>query len=231
MTDFILSGPVTGAETPESAVVFFHGFGANGQDLAGLSSVLTPMFPKTAFYFPDAPDTVPGMPFFNARQWFALDDFMRDVAVGKDLNAIYAGMLPDALKAAETTRRFVAEVRKKHGLPAFKTVVAGFSQGGLMALLTALTDKERCAGVVGLSACGLAFEKNVFEPENVLSKPPVVLIHGTADPVVPFDTVSFNRKNLQACGIDADVFAADGMEHGIDARALQKLTETLGKFF
>ena len=185
-----------------SVVVFLHGYGANGQDLLGLGDVLAEHLPDTLFVAPDAPETFPGMPF--GFQWFPLpwiDGSSEEVAErgmmasANDLNAFL-----DALMVDEDV------------LPE-QMVLFGFSQGTMMALHVAPRREDEIAGIV-------AFSGRLLSPEDLAEKvkcrPPVLLLHGDADNVVPPQSMPDAAQALQNAGWDK-IYAhvMKGTGHGI----------------
>ena len=185
-----------------SVVVFLHGYGANGQDLLGLGDVLAEHLPDTLFVAPDAPETFPGMPF--GFQWFPLpwiDGSSEEVAErgmmasANDLNAFL-----DALMVDEDV------------LPE-QVVLFGFSQGTMMALHVAPRREDEIAGIV-------AFSGRLLSPEDlaeeVKCRPPVLLLHGDADDVVPPQSMPDAAQALQNAGWDK-IYAhvMKGAGHGI----------------
>lgn len=231
MTAFSLTTVRKGAANPSSAAVFFHGYGSNGADLAELAPYLAHAAPDTAFFFPDAPEDVPNTPaFVNMRAWFDLPHFFEDVEAGRNPRDIFFELMPDALKAAELTADYVAQIAKACSLPMSKIVLAGFSQGGLLAILTGLLAKEQAAGIIGMSACCPVFCPPLFDRESVRSTPPAALIHGTADPVVPYPACELTRSFLKSAGCDVSFCAVNGMGHCIDGEAFAALAVSLEKF-
>ncbi|KIN64806.1 Phospholipase/carboxylesterase family protein [Sulfitobacter noctilucicola] len=192
--------PVSG-ET-RSIVVFLHGYGANGADLLGLADPLGEHLPDTMFVAPDAPENVAGMP--NGYQWFPIpwidgsseEESMRgmDQAVD-DLNAFL-----DALMVDEDV------------LPE-QVVLFGFSQGTMMALHVAPRREDEIAGIVAFS--GRLLSRESLKDEAVV-KPPILLVHGDADDVVPPQSLPQAAEALQEAGWQ-DVFAhvMKGTGHGI----------------
>ena len=231
MTDFNLKTVRAGASNPKSAAVFFHGYGSNGGDLATLAPHLSRALPDTAFFFPDAPDDVPNTPaFVNMRAWFDLPHFFEDVQAGRDPREIFTELMPDALRAAKLTADYVARVSNACGLPMSKIVLAGFSQGGLLAVLTGLLAEQKAAGIIGMSACCPMFCPPSFTSADVRSTPDAVLIHGTADPVVPYRAAQLTVGFLTAAGCAVSFHSINGMEHCIDGEAFAVLTNSLEKF-
>ena len=185
-----------------SIVVFLHGYGANGADLLGLAEPLAEHLPDTLFVAPDAPETIPGMP--NGFQWFPIpwidgsseEEAERGiVAASADLNAFL-----DALMVDEDV------------LPE-QVVLFGFSQGTMMSLHVAPRREDAVAGIV-------AFSGRLLNPEvladDVISRPPVLLLHGDAHEVVPVESLPQAAEALQEAGWQ-DVYAhvMKGTGHGI----------------
>lgn len=214
---------------PERVGVFFHGYGADGQDLFNISGVLRRFFPNAAFYFPDAPEE---LGFFGGYQWFSLDGYdpavLSDPEAGKEyLNSL----MPLAEIARGVTDPYMRAVLEHSGVPANKAVLCGFSQGGLMAVYTALRFSEKLAAAVGLSAVAVMFDGKTFSPDKIVSKPPVTLIHGDADNVVPPAVFKLNQQNLKNAGLSVESFVVPDLMHGIDETALRHLCSTLQKSF
>ncbi|GGO50715.1 phospholipase/carboxylesterase [Roseovarius pacificus] len=198
--------PISG--TTRSIVVFLHGYGANGADLLGIADVLGEHLPDTLFVAPDAPETIPMMP--TGLQWFPIpwidgsseEESERGLlAAADDLNAFL-----DALMVDEDV------------LPE-QVVLFGFSQGTMMALHVAPRREDPVAGIVAFS--GRLLRPELLEDEAI-SKPPVILIHGDADDVVPPQSLPQAAEALQGAGWQ-DVYAhiMKGTAHGIAPDGLQ----------
>lgn len=185
-----------------SIVVFLHGYGANGEDLLGLADPLAEHLPDTLFVAPDAPENIPMMP--GGYQWFPIpwiDNSSEEesergmMAAVEDLNAFL-----DALMVDEDV------------LPE-QVVLFGFSQGSMMALHVAPRREDSVAGIV-------AFSGRLLRPETladeVVVRPPVLLVHGDQDDVVPPQSLPQAAEALQDAGWK-DVFAhiMEGTAHGI----------------
>ncbi|MEM7733240.1 MAG: prolyl oligopeptidase family serine peptidase [Pseudomonadota bacterium] len=199
-------GPHSG-ET-RSIVVFLHGYGANGADLLGIADVLMEHLPDTLFVAPDAPETIPMMP--SGLQWFPIpwidgsseEESERGLmAAAEDLNAFL-----DALMVDEDV------------LPE-QVVLFGFSQGTMMALHVAPRREDPIAGIVAFSGRLLAPE---LLKDEAVSRPPILLVHGDADDVVPPKSLPEAAEALQSAGWQ-DVYAhvMKGTAHGIAPDGLQ----------
>ncbi len=214
---------------PEQVGVFFHGYGADGQDLFNISGVLRRFFPNAAFYFPDAPEE---LGFFGGYQWFSLDGYDPSLLTNTAAGERYLnGLMPLAEIARAVTDPYMHAVLKHSGVPADKAALCGFSQGGLMAVYTALRFSEKLAAVVGLSAVAVMFDDKTFSPYKIVSAPPITLIHGDADNVVPPAVFERNKQNLEKAGLSVDSFIVPGLMHGIDETALFHLCSSLKKSF
>ena len=190
-----------------SVVVFLHGYGANGEDLLGLSDVLAEYLPDTLFVAPDAPETVPGMPY--GFQWFPvpwIDGSSEEVAE--------RGMMA----AANDLSAFLDALMVDEDVLPEQVVLFGFSQGTMMALHVAPRRPDEIAGIVAFSGRLLSPETLV---EEVKCRPPVLLLHGDADDVVPSHSMPEAAQALQDAGWDkvyAHVMKSTG--HGISQDGL-----------
>lgn len=195
-----------GPEKAGSVVVFLHGYGADGTDLLGLSEPLAQHLPKTAFYAPDAPQPSRNNPM--GYQWFPipwLDGSSEvDARIGMEQSIIALNEFLDTVLAAEE-------------LTADRMVLVGFSQGTMMALHVAPRRADAVAGVVGFSGRLLSPETLAAE---ALVKPPVLLIHGDQDEVVPFDDMGIAGQALQDAGFVVYGHVMDGTGHGISPDGL-----------
>lgn len=185
-----------------SVVVFLHGYGANGADLLGLADPLGEHLPDTLFVAPDAPEDCAGAPM--GYQWFPIpwiDNSSEEesergmIAAVEDLNAFL-----DALMVDEDV------------LPE-QVVLFGFSQGTMMSLHVAPRREDSVAGVIGFSGRLLSPE---LLADEVVVRPPVLLVHGDQDDVVPVQSLPEAADALQKAGFE-DVFAhiMKGTAHGI----------------
>ncbi|GAB4266629.1 MAG: alpha/beta fold hydrolase [Pararhodobacter sp.] len=189
-----------------SVVIFVHGYGANGADLMGLADPLAPHLPDTAFYSPDAPEHCPGNPF--GFQWFPIPWLD-----GSSEEAARAGLV----QAAEDLNAFIDRVLEDEGLPPSALALVGFSQGTMMSLHIAPRRAEPLAAVVGFSGRLLHPEALAAE---AISKPPVLLIHGDADPVVPVQSLPEAADTLVKAGFETYAHVCKGVQHSIDNEGL-----------
>ncbi len=190
-----------------SLVVFLHGYGANGADLLGLADPLAPHLPGTLFLSPDAPEPCVGGGF--GLQWFPIPwiDGSSEAAAAAGLAA-----------AADDLNAFLDAELVAAGLGPDRLVLVGFSQGAMMSLHVAPRRAQAMAGVVAISGRLLVPER--LEAE-ALVKPPVLLIHGDQDPVVPFEDMGRAGQALTAAGFETFGHVMKGTGHGIAPDGLQ----------
>ena len=189
-----------GPADADAVVVFLHGYGADGADLLGLADPLAPHLPGTAFYAPDAPERCANNPM--GYQWFPIPwldgssetDAMTSMAASvNDINA------------------FLDKVLADEGLSPDRMAIIGFSQGTMMALHVLPRRDEPVAGIVGFSGRLLA-------PESLAEaqvRPPVLLVHGDQDPMVPFADMGLAADALQGAGFTVYGHVMKGTGHGI----------------
>lgn len=186
----------------KSIVVFLHGYGANGADLLGLADPLVEHLPDTLFVAPDAPEDCAGTPM--GFQWFPIPwiDGSSEEEAERGMRAAVADLnaFLDALMVDEDV------------LPE-QVVLFGFSQGTMMALHVAPRREDEMAGIVGFS--GRLLSPETLEDEVVV-RPPILLVHGDEDDVVPVQSLPEAAQALQSAGF-TDVYAhiMKGTGHGI----------------
>lgn len=211
-----LHGPFQPASSGKTrqAVILLHGYGADGSDLIGLAPYLAAALPDCAFHSPDAPQPCEMSPF--GRQWFSLADYDPELLRRHPdtMQPAYAAMLDGARLAAPAIEAFVAEVIARHALSGPEAVaLIGFSQGTMMSLHVALRLGTPLAGVVGFSGALLGAEALAGE---IAARPPVLLVHGEADPVVPVQATALAAGTLRAAGVEVATHTRPGLQHGID---------------
>jgi len=185
-----------------SAVVFLHGYGANGADLLGLADPLAEHLPDTLFVAPDAPENCAGSPF--GYQWFPIPWID-----GSSEEESSRGMQ----QAVEDLNAFLDALMVDEDLLPEQVCLFGFSQGTMMSLHVAPRREDPVAGLV-------AFSGRLLEPElladEVQSRMPILLVHGDQDDVVPVQSLPQAAEALQNAGF-SDVYAhvMKGTAHGI----------------
>lgn len=189
-----------GPEKATRAVVFLHGYGADGADLLGLADPLAPHLPGTAFYAPDAPDPSRSNP--SGRQWFPIP-WMDGASEADARSALLA--------SSADLDVFLDQVLAAEGLAPDRLAVIGFSQGTMMALHVLPRRQAAVAGIVGISGRLLGAELL----SEVQVHPPVLLVHGDQDPVVPYAEMALAQKALAAAGFAVATHTMPGTGHGI----------------
>jgi phospholipase/carboxylesterase len=191
-------GPSAGG-APRQIVVLLHGVGADGQDLIGLAPMLAETLPHALFIAPDGPQPCDMAPY--GRQWFSLQDRRP------------AALLAGVKRAAPLLDGFLDELLARHGLDESRLALLGFSQGTMTALHAAPRRRRPVAAVLGFSGALIGAEALQQEAR---CRPPVMLIHGDADDVVPVDAMFMAVEGLQAAEIAVQWILRPGLPHSID---------------
>ncbi len=194
-----------GPEKADSVVIFLHGYGADGADLLGLADPLAPHLPGTAFYAPNAPEPCVNNPM--GYQWFPIP--WMDGSTEEQARS-------GAAQSFDDINAFIDKVLADEGLTPDRLALVGFSQGTMMALAVAPQREPELAGVVGFSG-------RLLEPDQPIAartRPPVLLIHGDQDPVVPFDSMGIAGEALQRAGFTVYGHVMKGTGHGISPDGL-----------
>jgi phospholipase/carboxylesterase len=198
-------------------VVFLHGYGADGNDLIEIGRAWQPLLPDTAFVSPHAPEPCAGAPM--GRQWFGLT-FRDPDERWRGVNA-----------AAPILNQFLDAELERRKLPPSALALVGFSQGTMMALHVGLRRPTPPAAIVGYS--GLFVLPNNAEPEvvagEIKSRPPVLLIHGDQDELIPVQALFHATQALAALEVPTEWHISPGIGHGIDQEGLRHGGEFLAR--
>ena len=200
MTPTSLTGPEHIPPRVTSAVIFLHGLGSNGDDLLGLAPYFEKELPNTAFLAPNAPHPV--MMTYNGFQWFDLWD-RSTMQIEQGVRAA-APLIVDLVSG--TARRF--------NIPPSKIILVGFSQGTMMALHAGLRLIDGLGGIVGFS--GAMISPETLAEEKLQHMPPVLLVHGLADPIVPAMASSYAENTIRAAGGEVRLVQRPFLVHSID---------------
>lgn len=189
---------------PEQLVVLLHGYGADGQDLIGLAPYLARVLPQAYFVAPNAPEPCGMAP--TGYQWFDINRF--------DPGERERG----AEKAAPIVNAFLDREMTRHGLDESRLCLIGFSQGTMMSLHVGLRRERPLAGILGFSGMLVAPERL---SQEIRSRPPVLLIHGDQDEVLPVESIFDAAQGLGAAEVAAEWHISRGIGHGIAEDGLE----------
>ncbi len=203
----------------QQLVVFLHGYGADGNDLIDIGRAWQQFLPQAAFVSPHAPEPCGQAPV--GRQWFAL--------TFRDPNERWTGVN----KAAPLLNKFLDAELARHNLPATALALVGFSQGTMMSLHVGLRRATPPAAIVGYS--GMLVEPpdgnlQAFAAE-IKARPPVLLIHGDRDDLIPPEALFQATQTLAALEVPVEWHLSPGVGHGIDAEGLRHGGEFLARRF
>ena len=198
-------------------VVFLHGYGADGNDLIEIGRAWQGLLPQAAFVSPHAPEPCGQAP--TGRQWFPLT--MRDP------NERWTGVN----KAAPVLQRFLdAELARRRLQPSALALV-GFSQGTMMSLHVGLRQQAAPFAIVGYS--GLLSVPAELDPDKfaaeIRTRPPVLLIHGDRDDLIPVEAMFQAANGLASLEIPVEWHMSAGIGHGIDQEGLRHGGEFLAR--
>jgi phospholipase/carboxylesterase len=205
--------------TAKQLVVFLHGYGADGNDLIEIGRAWQGLLPDAAFVSPHAPRPCGQAPV--GREWFPL--------TFRDPNERWDGVQA----AAPALNAFLDAELARRKLPPQALALVGFSQGTMMALYVGLRRKTAPAAIVGYS--GMLVTPEDGDPEvfaaEIVSKPPVLLVHGDEDQVIPVQALMHAVQGLAALGVMTEWHISPGIGHGIDQEGLRHGGEFLAKQF
>jgi phospholipase/carboxylesterase len=190
--------PASGRKA-RSIVILVHGYGSNGEDLIGLAPYWRDALTDTVFVAPNAPEPCPGAP--GGYQWWPV--WNSDRAAGVRGAAVVLSAFIDAQLA-------------RYGLTDDRLALVGFSQGTMLALHVAPRRERQLAGVVGYS--GMLIDADAAA---VQTRPPVLLVHGDADPMVPVAAFHQAEVALRKLGFDLNAHVSRGLGHSIDMDGLR----------
>jgi phospholipase/carboxylesterase len=193
------SQPPASGGRPKQLVVLLHGYGSNGEDLIGLAPFFAQALPEAEFLSPNAPFPCELSSF--GFQWFGLEDRSPEMKLG------------GVRVAAQILEPFLDAELAKRGLSDGELALVGFSQGTMMSLHVGPRRSDRIGGILGFSGALIAPQLLAAE---IRSKPPVFLVHGTADQVVPFGALAQAQQALRDAGIPVEAESRPGLTHSID---------------
>ncbi|ORX48217.1 Phospholipase/carboxylesterase [Hesseltinella vesiculosa] len=218
-----LTSVIIGAKGKHTAtVVFLHGLGDSGHGWSFLASELGSVFPHIKWILPNAPEkpiTLNGG--FRMPAWFDLTGLDKSSLADEDEKGMLSSL-------ASVNKVIQAEVDS--GIPSERIIVGGFSQGGVMALLTGLTSERKFGGIIACSTwLGMA-EKMKTMGAEANKKTPILMCHGDADPVVRYQFGEESANKLKSYGYSVNFKTYPGMPHSACPDEIQEIAMFIKKY-
>lgn len=198
----------------KQAVIMLHGVGADGENLMPLATEFSEVLPNAYFISPNGCQEYDMEQMFNfgpAYQWFSLQD--RE----------YSKMKAGVEAASEHVKELIENVREKFNLEYKDIFLIGFSQGSMLSLHTAITLEEEIGGVLAFSGALIVSDESEID---INSKPPVCLIHGLEDDVVPHERSELAIQVLDEWKFEVELHQIPNLAHSIDYNGVE-----IGKSF
>jgi len=193
--------PLSG-KSPRHIVLLLHGYGSNGADLISFAPLWQQALPDALFLAPNAPQASGPQGY----QWWPLAAFTPE--------ALAAG----AASAAGAIDAFIDRKLAQYGLDEGSLAIVGFSQGTMMALHVGLRRKRQVAAIVGYS--GMLTGAAELSGQLV-TRPPVLLVHGDDDPIVPVAALHAAESELRRHDVQVTVHVSAGLGHSVDPEGLR----------
>jgi phospholipase/carboxylesterase len=207
------------APNPRATVLLMHGLGADGNDFVPIAGELSLSgVGPVRFVFPNAPIipvTINGG--YQMPAWYDISN--ADLTKRED---------EGGLRASQAALELLLAREKERGIPASRIVVAGFSQGCAMALMTGLRHADKLAGIVGLSGYLPLASTTAAERHEANAHTPIFLAHGQQDGVVPMARASASRDALVGLGYGVD-WHEYPMAHSVCMEEIADLSQWLNK--
>src|SRR5262245_14108306 len=205
--NLLYTAHVPSGEGPFPTVLAVHGFGASAHDLIGLAPVIHGG--EAIMLCPQGPLAMDLGQGYRGYAWFELSEVRMPTPA-------------DVTRAADALRAFVDAAQARYPIDRRKTVLLGFSQGGVLAYDLALRDPGRFAGLIALSSWLPAELADAIPPGGALENFPVLVVHGTRDPMIPVARAQESRERLLKMGVSL-TYREYEMEHGIAPEALRDI--------
>jgi len=204
---------------PTASVIWLHGLGADGNDFVPIIAelALPPGLP-TRFVFPHAPTRAVSINNgMRMRAWYDI--------TGADLYS-----RADLVGVRESQAQLEALVEREgaRGIRSERIVLAGFSQGGAIALYTGVRHKERLAGIMALSTYLIAPDRLASEATQANRALPIFMAHGSADPVVQLQWAEASKAMLEATGYRVE-WHRYAMQHSVCLDEVRAIASWLGR--
>ncbi|HCM83767.1 MAG TPA: dienelactone hydrolase family protein [Alphaproteobacteria bacterium] len=216
----MLSGPQIPPQSgnAKQLVVFIHGYGADGNDLIGLAPYFAALLPDALFISPHGWERCEmGM----GRQWFSLGGWQP----GLDWPA---KAWDEILSCGKMLNGWLDATLAENNIAPENLALIGFSQGTMMSLHVGLRRVVPPAAILGYS--GALMGQSVLS-EEIISRPPVLLVHGEQDPIVSFSEMASAEKKLKELNVPVQTYARPGLPHGIDDEGIARGAQFLAAAF
>ena len=197
---------------PKQIVLLLHGYGSNGADLISLAPHWQRELPDALFLAPNAPQRLNNMA--AGYQWWPLSTFTP------------LALANGAASAAPAIEAFIDRKLSQYGLAEANLAIVGFSQGTMMALHVGLRRRRQLAAIVGYSGMLTGGHELSHLP---ITKPPVLLVHGSADPIVPVAALHAAQVELEHLGVEVSAHVSTGVGHSVDPVGLRMGGEFVAK--
>ncbi len=204
-------------KNPKYLVFFLHGYGSNGENLINLAHEFEYVLPDAHYISPNAIEAWEGG-FPDSYQWFSL-------YLGTDRKAL--SEISDNIKNSnQILTNFIDAQLARFNLKPNQLFIAGFSQGGMMAMYQGMTMKEKPAGII-------SFSGRIVPPEIIgaktQTKPEICLIHGEKDSVLPFECFVEAKQILSEKGIIHEAHSFPNLDHTIDIHGIRVAQQFIKK--
>ena len=205
-------------QNPQSAIIILHGWQQSGNKMSWMTSQFQTNLPNMAFYYPTGPERSPN----GGYQWFEIPTIGAEMAHPH----MYNRMIKSAINNVGELHSLIENISKELTLSYDKIYIAGFSQGGLMAILTALTSPNKIGKAISFS--GVPLISSPYLDINKLNKDvKIQIIQGDVDRVIPHDSYALTNNYLRLLGFNPDVKLIKNLPHRINDSAINYAIEFL----
>jgi len=217
----LLPTVIVGPADAKYSVIWLHGLGADGHDFEPIVAELDfPAKAKTRFVFPHAPSRP-----VTINNGYVMPAWYDIVAIDKQAADDEAG-----IRASQQQIISLIEHENSLGVNSEQIVLAGFSQGGAIALQTALRYSDKLAGLMALSTYLTLYESLESEASECNKTIPFMMTHGEYDPVVPIELALLSKQRLFEAGYSIEWMTYQ-MEHSVCPQEVADMSQWFGKVF
>lgn len=219
----MLTGPNFIPQPTSYALILCHGYGADGADLSYGMDIIYKHLPNTACFYPNAPNSTP----FSGYEWFHLNDY---TPLNLSNISYIDKLMERAICSSEKLKILIDHIHHHYHLPYDHIILGGFSQGGLMALMTALQFEHKLAGIIALSSVPIVFQ-NTLPLAKVKHSLPILLTHGDEDPIIPIPAYELLLEELKKAHQVIQSYSFNNLTHGINSSVISHMLSFCKKNF